>query len=94
MTSPFLAGNKAKASLAVIMVFLLTLMVLLFGAVVADAQDPDPDPDPVYYYPDASSNVGDIVLNPATDWPAPSKWSNPNVRIGFGFERRHAALPL
>ena len=27
-------------------------------------------------------------------WPAPSKWSNPNVRIGFGFERRHAALPL
>ena len=67
VTSPFLAGNKAKASLAVIMVFLLTLMVLLFGAVVADAQDPDPDPDPVYYYPDASSNVGDIVLNPATD---------------------------
>ena len=27
-------------------------------------------------------------------WPAPSKWSNPNVRIGFGFKRRHAALPL
>ena len=27
-------------------------------------------------------------------WPAPSKWSNLNVRIGFGFERRHAALPL
>ena len=27
-------------------------------------------------------------------WPAPSKWSNPNVRIGFGFERRHAALPV
>ena len=26
--------------------------------------------------------------------PAPSKWSNPNVRIGFGFKRRHAALPL
>ena len=24
-----------------------------------------------------------------TSWPAPSKWSNPNVRIGFGFERRH-----
>ena len=29
-----------------------------------------------------------------SSWPAPSKWSNPNVRIGFGFERRHAALPL
>ena len=23
-------------------------------------------------------------------WPASSKWSNPNVRIGLGFERRSA----
>ena len=27
-------------------------------------------------------------------WPASSKWSNLNVRIGFGFKRRHAALLL
>jgi len=29
----------------------------------------------------------------AQNWLAPSKWSNPDVGIGFGFERCHAALP-
>ena len=44
-------------------------------------------------------SADEIFLNMKDDvdmkyWPAPSKWSNPNVRIGFGFKRRHAALPL
>ena len=39
---------------------------------------------------------GGLQVNQAKrlKWPAPSKWSNPNVRISFGFKRRHAALPL
>ena len=35
-----------------------------------------------------------VVFEQDPSWPALSKWSNPNVRIGFGFKRRHAALPL
>ena len=63
VSSPFLGGNRSGAGPAFIKVFLWVLVVLLSGGLVAVAQDPDP----VYYYPDASSNVGDIVLNPATD---------------------------
>ena len=45
----------------------------------------------------AGDQVTEITLSQLSvcwGWPAASKWSNLNVRVGFGLERHHVALRL
>ena len=48
------------------------------------------DVEVTYISEDAPDDTGPDTTSGSTVWPAPSKWSNRNVRIGFGFKRRHA----